>query len=108
VALVSLAGVIWGTTGPLVQLTVEHSDLTPLTISACRAVAAALVLDAVLLLSGRLRTSFATARDNLGRLVVVGVLIALSQLLFFMSVEWAGVSLSTVVCMGFAPVLILG
>ncbi|MDQ1484093.1 MAG: drug/metabolite transporter, family, partial [Actinomycetota bacterium] len=32
---------------------------------------------------------------------------AASQLLFFMSVKWAGVSLSTVICMGFAPTLLL-
>jgi len=104
---VSLAGVVWGTTGPLVQLTVEHSDLSPLTISAARAVAAAVVLDVILLLTGRLRSSWAAVRRHRGRLVVVGVLIASSQLLFFTSVEWAGVSLSTVLCMGFAPVLIL-
>lgn len=106
--MVSLAGVIWGTTGPLVQLTVEHSALSPLTISAYRAVAAAVVLVLVLLLTGRLRWSMASARRHQGRLAVVGVLIALSQLLFFTSVEWAGVSLSTVICMGFAPVLLLG
>jgi DME family drug/metabolite transporter len=107
VALVSLAGVIWGTTGPVVQLTVEHSALSPLTISACRAVAAAVVLDAVLALTGRLRWSVGSARRHRGRLALLGLLIAASQLLFFMSVEWAGVSLSTVICMGFAPTLLL-
>lgn len=107
-ALVSLAGFIWGTTGPLVQLTVEHSALSPLTISACRAVSAAVVLSVILLLAGRLRESFASTRGHRGRLAVVGVLIGSSQLFFFMSVEWAGVSLSTVVCMGFAPALLLG
>jgi drug/metabolite transporter, DME family len=107
-ALVSLAGVIWGTTGPLVQLTVEHSALSPLTISASRAVAAAVALDVILLVTGRLSRSIGSAGRHRGRLAVVGALIASSQLLFFMSVEWAGVSLSTVVCMGFAPMLILG
>ena len=104
----SLAGVIWGTTGPVVQLTVEHSPLTPLSISACRALAAAVVLDLLLCLSGRLRRSLELAGRHRGRLVVVGALIGASQLFFFMSVEWAGVSLSTVICMGFAPVLLLG
>lgn len=108
VALVSLAGAIWGTTGPLVQLTVEHSALSPLTISASRAVAAAAALDVMLLVTGRLRMSIGSAGRHRGRLAVVGALIASSQLLFFMSVEWAGVSLSTVICMGFAPMLILG
>jgi DME family drug/metabolite transporter len=107
-ALVSLAGVIWGTTGPLVQLTVEHSELAPLTISACRAVAAAVVLNLMISLMGRARRSIASARRHWRRLAVVGVLIAASQLLFFMAVQWAGVSLATVICMGFAPILLLG
>jgi DME family drug/metabolite transporter len=105
--LVSTAGFIWGTTGPLVQLTVLHSALSPLTISAYRAVAAAAVLDVMLGASGRLRSSIASTRRHRGRLTVVGMLIGASQLLFFMSVEWAGVSLSTVICMGFAPTLLL-
>jgi DME family drug/metabolite transporter len=105
--LVSIAGVIWGTTGPLVQLTVSHSALSPLTISAYRAVAAATVLDAVLWFTGRLRSSIESTRRHRGRLAVVGALIGASQLLFFMSVEWVGVSLSTVVCMGFAPTILL-
>jgi drug/metabolite transporter, DME family len=105
--LVSLAGVIWGTTGPVVQLTVSHSALSPITISAYRALAAAVVLNALLCLTGRMRRSLALARRHRGRLVMAGLLIAASQLLFFMSVEWAGVSLSTVICMGFAPTLLL-
>lgn len=106
-ALVALAGVIWGTTGALVQLTVERSALTPLTISAYRAFAAAVVLVLVLALTGRLRRSVSSTRGQRRRLALVGVLIAMSQLLFFMSVAWAGVSLATVICMGFAPVLLL-
>jgi drug/metabolite transporter, DME family len=106
-ALVSSAGVIWGTTAPAVQLTVAHSALSPLTISACRALAAAAVLDAILLLTGRAHRSVASVCRHRGRLVLVGALVASSQLLFFLSVAWAGVSLSTVICMGFAPTLLL-
>jgi DME family drug/metabolite transporter len=105
--LVSLAGVVWGTTGPVVQLTVRHSALSPITISAYRALAAAVVLDLLLFLTRRMGRSLASARHHRGRLVTAGLLIAASQLLFFMSVEWAGVSLSTVICMGFAPTLLL-
>ncbi len=105
--LVSLAGVIWGTTGPMVQLTVSHSALSPITISAYRALAAAVVLDVLLSLTGRMGRSLSLARRYRGRLILAGLLIAASQLLFFMSVEWAGVSLSTVICMGFAPTLLL-
>src|SRR3569623_2001288 len=106
-ALVALAGVIWGTTGALVQLTVERSALTPLTISAYRAFAAGGVFVVVLALTGRRRRSVSSTRGQRRRLALVGVLIAMSQLLFFMSVAWAGVSLATVICMGFAPVLLL-
>jgi DME family drug/metabolite transporter len=105
--LVSLAGMIWGTTGPVVQLTVRHSALSPLTISAYRALSAAVVLDLLLWVTGRMRRSIASGRRHRERLVLVGVLIAASQLLFFVSVEWTGVSLSTVICMGFAPSLLL-
>jgi DME family drug/metabolite transporter len=105
--LVSLAGVIWGTTGPVVQLTVRHSALSPLAISAYRALSAAIVLDLLLCLTGRMRRTIGSARRHGERLALVGLLIAMSQLLFFVSVEWTGVSLSTVICMGFAPSLLL-
>ena len=51
---VSLAGVIWGTIGPGVQLINELSGLSPWTISAYRAVAAVAVLLIVSLVMGRL------------------------------------------------------
>jgi DME family drug/metabolite transporter len=79
-----------------------------LTISAYRAVAAAVVLDLLIAVTRRLERSMASVRSQRGRLVAVGALIAASQLLFFSAVEWAGVSLATVICMGFAPVLLLG
>jgi DME family drug/metabolite transporter len=105
--LVSLAGVIWGTIGPGVHLVHERSALSPLTISAYRAVVAVAVLLTVSLLTGRLGVSWSLARPQWRRVVAVGLLTAAFQLLFFIAVVSTGVSLTTVVCLGFAPVLLL-
>ena len=105
--LVSLAGIIWGTIGPGVQIVHDSSGLSPPMISAYRAIAAVAVLLLVALLTGRLRTSWSLARHQWRRVALVGVFTALFQLLFFVAVVAAGVSLTTVVALGFAPVLLL-
>lgn len=105
--LVSLAGVIWGTIGPAVQLVHERSGLSPLAISAYRAIAAVTVLVLVAAATRRLRTSWTLARRHRRRVIVVGLLTAAFQLLFFLAVLATGVSVATVVCLGFAPVLLL-
>ncbi len=105
--LVSLAGVIWGTIGPGVQIVHDGSGLSPVLISAYRAIAAVGVLLLAALATGRLRTSWALARHQWRRVALVGLFTALFQLLFFVAVVAAGVSLSTVVALGFAPVLLL-
>lgn len=105
--LVSLAGVIWGTIGPGVQIVHDGSGLSPPLISAYRAIAAVGVLLLAALATGRLRTSWALARHQWRRVALVGVFTALFQLLFFVAVVEAGVSLTTVVALGFAPVLLL-
>ena len=58
-------------------------------------------------MTGRLGTSWSLARHQWRRVAVVGVLIAASQLLFFVAVVATGVSVATVVCLGVAPVLLL-
>lgn len=105
--LVSLAGVIWGTIGPGVQLVHDGSGLSPLTISGYRALAAGVVLLGVALATGRLRQSWSLARVQWRRVTFVGLSTAAFQLLFFVAVVAAGVSLPTVVALGFAPVLLL-
>jgi DME family drug/metabolite transporter len=105
--LVSLAGIIWGTIGPSVHLVHEGSALSPLTISAYRAVVAVAVLLAISVLTGRLETSWSVARHQWRRVVAVGVLTATFQMLFFLAVVAAGVSLTTVIALGCAPVLLL-
>ena len=78
-----------------------------MTISAYRAIAAVAVLLVLAVVTGRLGTSSSLARHQWRRVTVVGVLIAASQLLFFVAVLATGVSVATVVCLGVAPVLLL-
>lgn len=105
--LVCLAGVLWGTIGPSVPLAVEASGLSPLTVGALRGLVAAGVLVAAVTAAGRLRRCLARALPQWRRVVAVGVLTAAFQQLFFLAVTWAGVSVATVVCLGFAPALLL-
>lgn len=105
--LVCLAGAVWGTIGTAVQLIHEGSALSPLTISAYRAIVAVGALLVASLATGRLRTCLSLARHHWRRVTVVGLLTAAFQLLFFVAVVAAGVSVATVVCLGFAPVLLL-
>ncbi len=105
--LVTLAGVVWGTIGPGVHLVHQRSGLSPLTISAYRAVAGAGVLLLAALVTGRIRSTWSLARSQWRRVLAVGVLTATFQLLYFVAVIATGVSVATVVCLGFAPVLLL-
>lgn len=106
-ALVSVAGVLWGTIGPGVHLVHQRSGLTPLIISAYRAFAAVAVLLVAAMVTGRLAPTWSLARGQWRRVTVVGLLTAAFQLLFFFAVIATGVSVATVVALGFAPVLLL-
>ena len=106
-SLVCAAGVIWGTIGPAVDLVHAWSSLSVLAIGAYRAVVAVAVLVAALLATGRGAACRALVRAHPGRVVTAGVMTAAFQLLFFVSVVASGVSIATVVCLGFAPVLLL-
>ena len=105
--MVCLAGVIWGTIGPGVRIVHEWSGLSPLTISAYRAIAAVVVLVVIALVRRRFATSWSLAVHHWRRVIMVGLLTAAAQLLFFIAVVATGVSIATVVCLGFAPVLLL-
>lgn len=105
--LVCAAGVIWGTIGPAVHLVHERSGFSPLAIGAYRAVAAVAVLIVAALATGRIGTCRSLLRHHWRRVVVVGLLTAAFQLLFFVAVLATGVSVATVVALGFPPVLLL-
>jgi DME family drug/metabolite transporter len=76
-------------------------------VTAYRAIAAVAVLGLVVVMSGRRRDLLASALAEWRRVSVVGVLTAAFQLLFFVAVVFTGVSIATVVSLGFAPVLLL-
>ena len=105
-ALVCLAGVIWGTIGPGVDVVDDRSGLSVWVVGAYRAVAAVAVLLLAVVLTGRVARCRALLASHPGRAVAVGVLSATFMVLFFVSVTSVGVSVAVVVALGWAPVLL--
>jgi DME family drug/metabolite transporter len=65
------------------------------------------VLLVLALVTRRLARLWSLAHRQWRRVIIVGLLTAAFQLLFFIAVVATGVSIATVVCLGFAPVLLL-
>jgi DME family drug/metabolite transporter len=105
--LLCTAGVVWGTIGPAVDIVDDRSSLSVLTMGAYRAVAAMAVLVLAATVTSLWSACLALVRQQGRRVVLTGVLAATFQLLFFVAVVVNGVSVTTVVTLGFAPVLLL-
>lgn len=105
--LVCTAGIIWGTIGPAVDVAHDRSSLSVLSIGAYRAAAAVAVLVLAATIARRWAACLALVRQRGRRVALVGVATAAFQLLFFVAVVAIGVSITTVVALGFAPVLLL-
>lgn len=103
---VCAAGLLWGTGGFAVQLIRERADLSVLTISGYRIAIASAVLLAVVAASGQVAELTRALRTRTGPVVVMGLSTASYQVLYFSAVVWVGVSVSTVVSLGLAPLLI--
>lgn len=103
---ISVAGVLWGTGGLVVQLVRERVPMHVVTISAWRMVLAAVVLGAALLALRGGPALLTLLREHPRRTVVVGLSTASYQALYFASVTLVGVSVATVVSLGIAPVLL--
>ncbi len=103
---VALAGVLWGTGGLAVQVVRDHAPLSTITISAYRTGLAALVLLALVLALRRTSGVRRLVADRSVPTVAVGLLTAAYQALYFGAVVTAGVTVSTVVSLGSAPVLL--
>jgi DME family drug/metabolite transporter len=103
---ITLAGVLWGTTGVVVQLVRESTGLSAVSISFYRLAIASVAL--LLLSTARLAPLLAALRLSPGPLVLVGVGLAGYQALYFLAVTTAGVSVATVISLGLAPVLTAG
>lgn len=105
--LVCGAGVVWGTIGPAVQVVHDRSGLSVLVIGGYRAVAAVATLLLAAAFTRRLGAAWSLARRHWRRVGAVGMLTASFQILFFVAVVAAGVSVPTVVALGVAPVVLL-
>ncbi|MEV0898653.1 EamA family transporter [Actinoplanes sp. NPDC049802] len=101
---VSAAGVLWGTTGVVVQVVAARTGLGALAIGFYRLAAAA----AVLLLIGVVARHriWAAFRAAPVAVTVAGMGLAAYQALYFVAVRLGGVSIATVVSLGLAPVLL--
>lgn len=105
-AQVCAAGILWGTGGLGVQAIRDRMPMSVTTISAWRMLIAAAVLLVVLLVMRRLHELATLLRTHPVRAVVTGCGTAAYQALYFGSVVTVGVSVSTVVSLGLAPVLL--
>jgi len=104
---ICLAGVLWGTGGLAVQVIRDSSSdgapLSATTISAYRTTIAALVLLVACLATRRAGGVLRLLRERPGPTVFIGLATASYQALYFASVVWVGVTVSTVVSLGVAP-----
>ena len=104
-AQVCAAGVLWGTGGLVVTLLHDRDGLGAMTVSAWRMVLAAAALIGFAVVTRRTGSVLETMRAHPLLAVGVGCGTALYQGLYFVSVLLVGVSVSTVVALGLAPVL---
>lgn len=100
---VSGGALLWGTTGVPVSIIHERTGLSAVPIGCLRLIIASLVLAAVFRRSGwrRIRSVFARYR---WRLIAAGAGLGIYQALYFVGVQYIGVSVSTLVSLGVAPV----
>lgn len=103
---VCCAGVLWGTGGLAMQLLREHDPISPVAVIVWRAVIAAVVVVALLVLLRRVGDLAALVRRHPWRLLAVGTGTAAFQAFFFLAVPMVGVAVATVVGLGLAPVLL--
>jgi len=100
---VSGGALLWGTTGVAVRIVHDRTGLPALAIGWYRVAIAAGVV--ALVLRGRgLRTATLAVRRHPGTLALCGAGFGAYQALYFVGVEFVGVSVSTLVSLGVAPV----
>ena len=103
-----LAGITWGTSGFSGALVAARTDLGPLDSAWDRMAIAAVALFGGHLVTRRRRPTAAPAlgRGVVVRLALVGLGLGAYQLAYFAAVARAGVSISTLVALGLAPLLV--
>ncbi|HEU4348137.1 MAG TPA: DMT family transporter [Actinoplanes sp.] len=102
---VTLAAVLWGTTGVAVVFLSELTPLTPTAIGFYRLLVAAAALLAFAVAAGRVGPLIRITRRAPARVVLTGVGLGGYQALYFVAVAEAGVGVATVVSLGIAPVV---
>ena len=103
---ISLAGALWGTGGLAVHVIRDAEPLSVVTISGWRMLIGAVALLATVALTRRLGDLRDLLRRSPGRVAVIGVATATYQALYFAAVVWVGVTVSTVVSLGLAPLVV--
>ncbi|WIM94860.1 EamA family transporter [Actinoplanes oblitus] len=100
----SIAGILWGTAGVVVQVVAARTGLGAVAIGFYRLLVAA---GTMLILGFRARHRiWAAFRSAPLAIVAAGVGLAAYQALYFVAVRLTGVSIATVVSLGLAPVLL--
>jgi DME family drug/metabolite transporter len=102
---VCAAGVLWGTGGLVVTVLHEREGLEAMTVSAWRMALAAVALIGFAAVTGRSRAVVTTMCAHPKLVALLGCGTALYQGLYFVAVLLVGVSVTTVVSLGLAPVL---
>jgi DME family drug/metabolite transporter len=100
---VSGGAVLWGTTGVAVRIIQQRSGLPAVSVGFYRVLIAAVVV-ALVFRAGGIRTAVRTLRRYPVALVVSGAGFGAYQALYFVGVQDVGVSISTLVSLGIAPV----
>ncbi|BCY13829.1 DMT family transporter [Actinoplanes sp. L3-i22] len=100
----SVAGVLWGTAGVVVQVVAGRTGLGAVAIGFYRLLFAAGTM-LILGLPAR-RQIWAAVRSAPAAVIAAGVGLAAYQALYFIAVRLTGVSIATVVSLGLAPVLL--
>ena len=103
---ICVAGVLWGTGGLAVHVIRETDPMSVVTISAWRMVIGAVALLVAVGVVRQLGPLVDLVRRHPGRVVVIGVATATYQALYFAAVVAVGVTVSTVVSLGLAPMIV--
>ncbi len=105
---VTLAAVLWGTTGVAVVYLGDLTSLTPTAIGFYRLLISAAALLGFAVVVRRLGALVRIFRQAPARVLLTGAGLGAYQALYFVAVVEAGVSVATVVSLGIAPVVTTG
>jgi drug/metabolite transporter, DME family len=103
---VVIASTLWGTTGVVSQMLAQLAHTNGLSIGTLRLTAGApiLVLAAWQLLGRKIGS---VSRRDLSVMVLMGVLIAINQALYFVAISFSNVTVATLITICSAPLLVL-